>query len=511
MALDLSGFVTPEQKFEGLYKLGEVIGAKKKAEAKAAEETKAEKATMSTMLQKMVDPKDYLSGAPTDPQIVKGFNDVYQQGLELINNNKGMNNAMLSAALFPQVNKLAQYGTAAKVIKKNLDESLKNYDKNYYNIPLLKESTLKKVYLKDDGSLKDIEDIQFDPSTLDNVVSENGAGIVNSRVVSDALSKYGNIQNAATSVTRDKSGRLISETKNVTYKPYEQLNPETGEFEPISEVATDSGAPIKHNGELVKVIPDNIYNDMRMKGGKPFDDWLNGQVQAHIKEYSKQQMPTAGVPPESAQIDINSPQAELIKKSMLHDLLYQNRTSKQITTQKDIQRLPSRAKGGTYNYNYGTGGGAAEQGEGLVLDEIGNVTPLELAGGKYVVENGSVSDKEGNPYSGEIYVSKENLPTSLKTIMKSGGIEIGKGANFVVKDGEIQAIKTKQGIANRKTIRNYQLKYNTEPAKGEQLSFGKTATNAVKKVYDRVKKAVTPNPTPKPGKKKGTNEPLFKP
>lgn len=508
MALDLSGFVTPEQTFQGLYKLGEIIGAKKQAEAKAAEETKAEKATMSTMLQKMVDPKDYLSGAPTDPQIVKGFNDIYQQGLDLINNNKGMNNAMLSAALFPQVNKLAQYGTAAKVIKKNLDESLKNYDKNYYNIPLLKESTLKKVYLKDDGSLKDIEDIQFDPSVLDSVVSENGASIVNSRVVSDALSKYGNIQNAATSVTRDKSGRLISETKNVTYKPYEQLNPETGEFEPISELATDSGAPIKHNGEPVKVIPDNIYNDMRMKGGKPFDDWLNGQVQAHIKEYSKQQTSTAGASPESTQIDINSPQAELIKKSMLHDLLYQNRTSKQITTKKDIERLSSRAKGGTYNYNYGTGGAGA-QGEGLVLDEIGKITPLKLQGGNYIVENGSVSDKDGNPYNGEIYVSKENLPTSLKTIMKTGGIEIGEGANFVVEDGVIQAVKTKQGVTDRNAIWNYQQKWNTESAKAPQPSWGTRMANAGKAIVSKAKAAITT--TPKTGGIKGTNKPLFKP
>ena len=509
MALDLSGFVTPEQTFPGLYKLGEEISARKKAEAKAAEETKAEKATMSTMLQKMVDPKDYLSGAPTDPQIVKGFNDIYQQGLDLINNNKGMNNAMLSAALFPQVNKLAQYGTAAKVIKKNLDESLKNYDKNYYNIPLLKENTLKKVYLKDDGSLKDIEDIQFDPSTLDDVVSENAASIVNSRVVSDALSKYPNIQNAATSVRRGKDEKLISETKNVTYKPYEQLNEETGEFEPISEIATDAGQPIIHNGQTIKVVPDNIYNDMRMRGGKPFEDWLNGQAKAHIKEYSKKQPTTAGAPLESVSIDINSPQAELVKKNILHDLLYQNRTSKQITTKKEIQRLSSRAKGGTYNYNYGMGGGAGAEGEGLVFDEIGKISPLELAGGKYVVENGSVSDKDGNPYNGEIYVSKENLPTSLKTIMKSGGIEVGKGVNFIVKDGVIQAAKTKQGITDRNTIWNYQQKWNTESAKAPQPGWGATIAEAAKGVYNKAKAAITPKP--KPSGIKGTNKSLFNP
>lgn len=508
MALDLSGFVTPEQTFPGLYKLGEQLAFKRMAEAKAAQETKAERATMSTMLQKMVDPKDYLSGAPTDPQVVKGFNDIYQQGLDLINNNKGMNNAMLSAALFPQVNKLAQYGTAAKVIKKNLDESLKNYDKNYYNIPALKENTLKKVYLKDDGTLKDIEDIQFDPSTLDDVVRENAANIVNSRVVSDALSKYPNIQNAATSVTRDKSGKLVSETKNVTYKPYEQLNPDTGEFEPINELATDAGQPIKHNGEFIKVIPDNIYNDMRMKGGKPFDDWLNGQVQLHLKEYSKQQMPTAGVPLESTEIDINSPQAELVKKNILHDLLYQNRTSKQITTKKDIERLPSRARAGAYNYYYGTGGGAAAQGEGLVLDEIGKVTPIKLNGGEVIVDNGSVSDKDGNPYNGEIYISTENLPTSIKTVMKAGGIDIGgRGMNFIVEDGEIKAAKTKKGLADRNAIRNYQEKWNTESAKAPQPSWGTAAKNVVKKVYDGVKKAVTP--TPKPGKTKGTTKSLF--
>lgn len=502
MALDLSGFVTPEQKFEGLYKLGEQLATQKRAKAKAAEEAKAEKTTMSTMLLKMVDPKDYLSGAPTDPQVVKGFNDIYQEGINLISNNKGMNNAMLSAALFPKINKLAQYGTAAKVIKKNLDESLKNYDTKYYNIPTLKEKALNKIYFNPDGTQKDIGDIQFDASVLDNVVAENAPTIVNSRVVSDVLSKYPNIQNAVTNVTRGKDEVLRTETKNVTYKPYEQLNEETGEFEPISELATDAGQPIKHNGEFVKVVPDAVYNDIRMKGGKPFEDWLNGQVQAHIKEYSKQQTSTTGAPPESIEIDINSPQAELVKKSILHDLLYQNRTFKQVTTKKDIQRLSSRARG-----TGGGGGGVAgagAQAEGLVLDEIGKITPLEIQGGKYTIENGTVSDKDGNPYSGEVYIPKENLPTSLKTIMKTGGVNIGSGANFVIEDGVIQAVKTKQGITDRNTIWNLQQKWNTESAKAPQPLWGKAA-NAVKNVYNGVKKAVTP----KSGGRKGTSKSIF--
>jgi hypothetical protein len=506
MALDLSGFVTPEQKFEGLYKLGEEFAAKRKAEAKAAEEAKAEKATMSTMLQKMVDPKDYLSGAPTDPQVVKGFNDVYQEGINLINQNKGMNNAMLSAALFPQINKLAQYGTAAKVIKKNLDESLKNYDKNYYNIPTLKEKALNKIYFNDDGTQKDISEVSFDPSYLDDVVRENAPTIVNSRVVSDMLSKYPNIQNVATDVTRGKDDRLISTTKNVTYKPYEQLNPETGEFEPMHELATDAGTPIKHNGEFIKVIPENIYNDMRMRGGKPFEDWINGQAQLHLKEYQKQQVPTAGAPLESTEIDINSPQAELVKRNILHDLLYQNRTAKQINVKKDIQRLSQR-KGGGNNYYYGGAGrGQGEQAQGLVLDEIGKTAPLKLQNGQYTVENGNVSDSQGNPYNGEIYVSRENLPTSLKTIMKAGGIDIGKGVNFVVEDGVIQAAKTKQGITDRNAIWNYQQKWNTESQKAPQPGWGARIANAAKGAMNTVKKAVTP----KQGGVKGTSKNIFK-
>ena len=32
----------------------------------------------------------------------------------------------------------------------------------------------------------------------------------------------------------------------------------------MHELATDAGTPIKHNGEFIKVIPENIYNDMNI-------------------------------------------------------------------------------------------------------------------------------------------------------------------------------------------------------------------------------------------------------
>ena len=46
MALDIKGFVTPEQQFEGLYKLSEQQGKQKAEKAKAGEVDSAKKAAL---------------------------------------------------------------------------------------------------------------------------------------------------------------------------------------------------------------------------------------------------------------------------------------------------------------------------------------------------------------------------------------------------------------------------------------------------------------------------------
>jgi hypothetical protein len=82
MALDIKGFVTPEQTFEGLKTLGETYAAKQTAKAKADELKSAKKAALQKVFEGKFDTKDYLTGTVHDPHITERLfnakNKVYQ-------------------------------------------------------------------------------------------------------------------------------------------------------------------------------------------------------------------------------------------------------------------------------------------------------------------------------------------------------------------------------------------------------------------------------------------------
>ena len=79
--------------------------------------------------------------------------------------------------------------------------------------------------------------------------------------------------------------------------------------------------------------------------------------------------------------------------------------------------------------------------------------------------------------------------------------------NFSVKDGQIEAAKTKKGVTSRNDFKNYQKKWNTESAKAPQPTWGTRIVNAGKAIVNKAKAAVTP--APKPSGRKGTNKSLF--
>ena len=122
--------------------------------------------------------------------------------------------------------------------------------------------------------------------------------------------------------------------------------------------------------------------------------------------------------------------------------------------------------------------------EGNLLDNFGSTQ--KLTAGDKTIENGIVSDKNGNPFNGEFFVTKEFVPTSIYDVLKSSGSnreyldKRNKGFMAIVKDGRIQALKDpKIGLIDRQSIGNAQLKFNTEPLKGKQPSFGKISTPIV--------------------------------
>lgn len=114
--------------------------------------------------------------------------------------------------------------------------------------------------------------------------------------------------------------------------------------------------------------------------------------------------------------------------------------------------------------------------QGNLFDDIPDVT---LTNGGYI-RNGQAYDKDGNPYNGKVKLPKEKLSAQLFTVLGNP-----KGVNefeVTFENGTPSTFSNKRtGIITRQGMTNYQLKYDSEPLKGEQMQFGKPDTGGKKK------------------------------
>jgi hypothetical protein len=111
--------------------------------------------------------------------------------------------------------------------------------------------------------------------------------------------------------------------------------------------------------------------------------------------------------------------------------------------------------------------------EGNIMDVIPD---QDLKSGNKII-NGTYVDVNGNPISGVVNLPKEKLPAELFDIIKAPR-EI-KNFNIEFVNGKPEKLINKNfGTITRQSMENYQLKYNTEPGKGRQPSFGKPNTKS---------------------------------
>jgi hypothetical protein len=116
---------------------------------------------------------------------------------------------------------------------------------------------------------------------------------------------------------------------------------------------------------------------------------------------------------------------------------------------------------------------------GNLFDDIPDV---KFKSGNYI-RNGQAYDKNGNPYNGKIRVAKENLSAELFSVLGNPRV---KEFDITFENGTpVNYSNEKFGVLNRQGMYNYQLKYDSEPIKGEKMDFGPPApaTGKKKKAY----------------------------
>jgi hypothetical protein len=339
-----------------------------------------------------------------------------------------------------------------------------------YDKTRLQDLAMKRIFFNDDGTPKDMGNISISQSPVLDVVRDYPELVTTNKGIDEWLKNEKPSSNKVSVTKGSRPGKVTKSDIEITAPSWaipetDDKGVFTGSVVPNYEIAKDGDDAIYLNNQPIRMVTNDIAQSI-LTNSPATADFIRGRVKSHLQEYKDK----GGQP-----LSLNDPRIDMITRAELYKEL-QNRISK---SYKNVTSdVTSTRAGNTYNYNFGGGGQFTAGGEmtGNVLDEIGKLEKVTTKTGNYI-ENGILYDSSDNAVAGkkEIYIQIEKLPTSLKTILKSGGnVDLDEldGVNLLFEDGEVVGMKTDFGVIDRNTINNYQLKYNTESAKGPQPAVG---------------------------------------
>lgn len=326
--LDLHDFTIPEGNFSGLYKAGDDLAQNRNAVAKAKVDGEAKKAGTAKWLSDFSDPKDHLSGMPTDPEVVKRFGDIQTKGLEYLRSNPGADQNSLLLHLNKDVNELSTYATKAKVIAKKTEEGLKAINENSgYDKKTLQQRAMKNAWYNPDGSVKGVQDVNPDADYISETINIYPEEVTNNSGVDNWLKSQKMVENGHSGKFTNSKGGY--EQKSMVTNGYTFAVPETdgagvsnAKMVPEYDVARDGQTPITHEftntkGEKataeVRMVKPQLYTSI-LANSPGTKDWLRGQVNMAIKTGDYKDA-------EGEPIKLNSPQADMLGKVILYDEL----------------------------------------------------------------------------------------------------------------------------------------------------------------------------------------------
>jgi len=234
--LDISGFVTPEQQFAGLYKFGETLAAQQAAKRKDAQEKDAKKKLLNKVVSTL-DPKDYITNTIEDGHITGQIYDIMNDGYDFVSKNPGTDESDLQNYLANRVKNVAISSQNIKEKKRQIDagwEELKNNPsadrQKYY-------TEANKIFQNTDGTVK--EDLtKIDPSENDVINIMANGDIWNMGGFYKVADEYNksSIQKEGVKVAkRDKQGLTKTMSGTLAHSDL---------YEPVTDGVDEQGFPI---------------------------------------------------------------------------------------------------------------------------------------------------------------------------------------------------------------------------------------------------------------------------
>lgn len=229
--LDIQGFITPEQQFTGLTKLGETLATQQAAKRKEQEAKDANKKLLNKVVED-IDPKDFMTTTIEDGVITNKIYNLKKEASDFIAQNPNVDQNQLNGWLANKTRGIATASQNIKEIKRKADnawEEIKanpSADKNKY----YKEWN--KMFMNPDGSIK--EDIESIDPTQDYTtqILTNG-DIWNDSAIYAAIDKSqaNPLSYKNKTLYRDPTGKsVLSDVEYAHSEFYAPEKDETGHF-----------------------------------------------------------------------------------------------------------------------------------------------------------------------------------------------------------------------------------------------------------------------------------------
>ena len=246
MALDIAGFVTPEQKFEGLKTIADTYATKQAAKAKADELKSAKKTALQKVFEGKFDTKDYLTGTVHDPHITERLFKVKNKVNQFIQEHPEATVSDIELFANPDVRSIAVDSDKLKELERQRVRG-ESYVKTIAGADPIKfnEEFKRRAFLNPDGTIPD--DLSGIDITKDygTDVFEN-APIWNAGAIDNLITKAGSGKYEDKVYTKDAKGR-VRESDIVIESPLrmkpiiDQSGQFTRQFEMPHVLYTDNG------------------------------------------------------------------------------------------------------------------------------------------------------------------------------------------------------------------------------------------------------------------------------
>lgn len=316
MALDLSGFVMPEQKFEWIGKIGENIEAQKLAKQKAAKEQLARRESGLKYFGDYI--KDYApeiaTGTPYDIIVHNLRTDAIKQSEFLIS--QGLDIPAVATIISPLIRKASDYSSKAKILNKNISDGMEPFK----NIPGIDSKRLKETALQlalgENG--EKIDDL--DPS-INYIQQAIEQGDVFNAQTYDDYAHDPKLKDKFTGKKYYKSTTGKVDSKDASLKKAAYLVPEydakgiATDFVPKYDIATDADKPLISKFYTEQGIQDH---PIRLFDESIFESWRNTPSQFPMYGYAMQEARRYA---KKEGIPMTDPKVKMLARAIAYDEL----------------------------------------------------------------------------------------------------------------------------------------------------------------------------------------------